>query len=80
MTELTGTTWKELRAISATWGYTLDIMITPNGFVESGLKWGDVTFKKQGYGSERAAIDDMLNIMRIQIDLIVKSVERERGL
>jgi len=68
-------TWEELTRISQTWGYTLDVMVRPNGFTEAGLIWDQVVFSKHGYGSEQAAIHDLLSMMSQQVGVVVKNIE-----
>lgn len=77
MHDLADTTWEELHKIATLWGCVVGVNIHPNGYVEAGVNWNDVGFV-QWYRSERAAINDLLSIIRNQIDVIVEHIEKER--
>ena len=75
MTDLTGTTWEELHTIAYMWGFGIDAQIRPNGYVEAALLYGKLKYSTQRYGSERAAINDLLSMLRNQIDIVIENIE-----
>ena len=78
MQDLADMTWEELLRIARMWGYDVDTMIRPNGYVDARLVYGKLKFTIQRYGSERAAINDMLSMMRTHIDMVIEKIDKER--
>ena len=78
MMDLADMTWEELLRIAHLWGYDVDTTTTPKGYTEARLVYGNLKFTIQRYGSERAAINDMLSMMRSHIDMVIEKIDNER--
>jgi len=78
MMDLADMTREELLRIAHLWGYDVDTTTTPNGYTEARLVYGKLKFTIQRYGSERAAINDMLSMMRSHIDMVIEKIDNER--